>query len=271
MIRTEIAALIARRIRAVASSSAQKFADTAGGIGHFVVDDLLPQELALEIAKAFPTKSAMIAKKSLRERKAVMARMAECSPLVGEAIYAFHAAEVVDLIGAITGTPSVQPDPYLYAGGISAMGRGDFLNPHLDNSHDKDRARWRAFNLLYYVAPEWPEDAGGDLELWPQGVGGERIAIHSRFNRLAVMSTHGQAWHSVSPITQGATRMCVSNYYFTPAAPRQADKFHVTSFRGRPGEPILDAALVADSLARQFARRLAPSGLRKTTHINSPH
>ena len=246
------------------------YTESRAEIGHFVVDDLLPADLAHKIAASFPTKEAMTAKRSLRERKAIMARMSECAPLVGEAIYAFHEPEVLKLVGEITGTPSVEADPFLYAGGISAMGRGDFLNPHLDNSHDKDRARWRAFNLLYYVTPEWPENVGGNLELWPDGVDGERITIHSRFNRLAVMVTHGHSWHSVSPITGDGVRMCVSNYYFTPQPMLPSDTFHVTSFRGRPEQPIADVVLRADALTRGALRKLKPSGIRRLTHVNEP-
>lgn len=268
MDRIEIATLIADRLQAEQASTILKYAHTAAEIGHFVIDDLLPRDLALEIASAFPAKEIMTPKRSFRECKNIMATMSECAPLVGEAIYAFHDPEVVALIGNITATPTVQPDPFLYAGGISAMGQGDFLNPHLDNSHDKDRARWRAFNLLYYVAPEWPEDGGGNLELWPDGVGGEPVTLHSRFNRLAVMVTHGKSWHSVSPITSDATRMCISNYYFTPEPMRSSDNFHVTTFRGRPEQFLIDPILRADGFARGALRKLRPNGIGRLTHFN---
>jgi Rps23 Pro-64 3,4-dihydroxylase Tpa1-like proline 4-hydroxylase len=270
MNRIEIAALIAGRLKDSANQARREYEETRSGIGYFVVDDLLPAELAHEIAAAFPAKEAMTAKRSLRERKAIMARMADCAPLVGEAIYAFHDPEVLALVGQITGVSTIEADPFLYAGGISAMGAGDFLNPHLDNSHDKDRARWRAFNLLYYVSPEWPEDKGGNLELWPSGVGGDQITIHSRFNRLAVMVTHGKAWHSVSPIATDQVRMCVSNYYFTPEPMAVDDQFHVTTFRGRPEQRIADAVLRADAIARGALRKLKPSGVGRLTHLNEP-
>ena len=35
------------------------------------------------------------------------------------------------------------------------MTEGDFLNPHIDNSHDAKRERYRRLNLLYYVSPGW--------------------------------------------------------------------------------------------------------------------
>ena len=83
------------------------------------------------------------------------------------------------------------------------MEKSQFLNPHLDNSHDKDRNKWRVLNLLYYVSPDWKQEFGGNLELWPDGMKGRQITLHSKFNRLAVMATHDASWHSVSPITHG--------------------------------------------------------------------
>lgn len=270
MNRIEIAALIAGRLQQASGEARCTYNASKHEIGFFVVDDLLPIDLANTIASAFPAKDAMVAKRTIRERKAIMSQMAACAPIIGEAIYAFQEPAVLNLIGDIAGTPTVEADPFLYAAGISAMAAGDFLNPHLDNSHDKDRARWRAFNLLYYVTPEWPEDVGGNLELWPDGVEGEQTTIHSRFNRLVVMVTHGQSWHSVSPITGDGVRMCVSNYYFTRTPMRADDRFHVTSFRGRPEQPIADAVLRADAFARSTIRRLKPDGLGKVTHLNEP-
>jgi hypothetical protein len=35
----------------------------------------------------------------------------------------------------------LESEPSLYAGGLSMMFRDDFLNPHIDNSHDAKRDR----------------------------------------------------------------------------------------------------------------------------------
>lgn len=115
------------------------------------------------------------------------------------------------LIARITGLEALEPDEQLYAGGISMMVKGHFLNPHVDNSHDKARERYRVLNLLYYVSPGWKRENGGNLELWPDGPKGEQITVESRFNRLAVMITNKNSWHSVSEIRVSEARCCVSN------------------------------------------------------------
>lgn len=267
MDRIQIAALLHARLVEAREEAAASYAASKDDIGYFVIDDLLPRDLAENIGARFPAVDAMTQKRSLRERKSVSAQMNRHDPLVEEAVYAFQTPEVVSLIADICGTPSVVPDPFLYAGGISAMVQGDFLNPHLDNSHDKDRARWRALNLLYYVTPDWHGGCGGNLELWPDGVGAAPVVIESRFNRLAVMATHSKSWHSVSPVLHGQRR-CVSNYYFTPKPLRADDAFHVTTFRGRPGQKATDAALRVDAFARGIIRKVRPAGIARLTHVN---
>jgi Rps23 Pro-64 3,4-dihydroxylase Tpa1-like proline 4-hydroxylase len=85
---------------------------------------------------------------------------------------------------------------------------GDFLNPHIDNSHDGERKRYRRLNLLYYVSPDWKIENGGNFELWDD----ERInqkTLTALTNRLVVMETNKISWHSVSPVTTDRPRCCV--------------------------------------------------------------
>jgi hypothetical protein len=146
------------------------------------------------------------------------------------------------------------------------MGNKQFLNPHLDNSHDKDRARWRVLNLLFYVTPNWKEEYGGNLELWPNGLKESQVVIASKFNRLAVMATHNNSLHSVSPIKYEGTRCCVSNYYFSKTPLLSSDTFHVTSFRGRPEQKVTDAILQLDSWLRMSIRKFFKKGIKENPH-----
>jgi len=236
-------------------------------INHFYIDDVLPAEWAREIRAAFPDGNSMSLKKSLRELKYVAAQMNRYQPLLEEIIYAFQQPGVLDRVAKITQLRGLEPDAQLYAGGISLMAPGHFLNPHVDNSHDMQRQRYRALNLLYYVSPDWEERNGGNLELWPKGPKEQQITVVSRFNRLAVMVTHELSWHSVSANASTADRCCVSNYYFSkhPIA-SDGDYFHVTSFRGRPEQPVRDLILRADASLRQFLRRLFPAGVKRNPH-----
>ncbi|MFT7251590.1 MAG: Rps23 Pro-64 3,4-dihydroxylase Tpa1-like proline 4-hydroxylase [Flavobacterium sp.] len=236
-------------------------------IGFFYLDDILPLELAKQIYSVFPKSSEMVLKKSIREDKYIGVQMNKYNALLEEVLYAFQDERIVNLIGKICDIENLQPDSNLYAGGISMMANKQFLNPHLDNSHDKDRNLWRVLNLLYYVTPNWEEDYGGSLELWPNGLKNKQITLHSKFNRLAVMATHNESLHSVSPVNFEGSRKCVSNYYFSNEPLSKSDTFHVTSFRGRPENKFTDFALKADTKIRMLIRKIFKKGIKENPHV----
>jgi Rps23 Pro-64 3,4-dihydroxylase Tpa1-like proline 4-hydroxylase len=265
--REAIAEAICARFDAATLAVARDAYARSHPIQHFVVDKLLPDAVARTIYAAFPSASQMFERRSLREHKYVAAQMDRYDAQAEEAIYGFQDPRVVDLIASITQLPELLADPQLYAGGISLMNAGNFLNPHVDNSHNNQRTTYRVLNLLYYVSPDWRSDNGGHLELWPHGVKQPPKLIESSFNRLVVMSTGPDSWHSVNPVKGERSRCCVSNYYFSPKPIGGMDYFRVTSFRGRPEQPLRDALLRIDSTLRSAVRKIRPSGLAATKHI----
>lgn len=264
--RQNLAREIQARLLAEHERIRQQWHDTRP-INYFILDDVLPQAWANSIRAAFPESDRMVLKRSLRELKYVAAQMNKHNPLLEEIIYAFQDPQIVQLIEEATGLKSLEPDEMLYAGGISLMARDHFLNPHIDNSHDKFRQRYRVLNLLYYVSPEWERAHGGNLELWPDGPSGEPVTIVSRFNRLVVMVTHPGSWHSVSRSQSDQPRCCVSNYYFSREPVGGSQYFHVTSFRGRPEQPGRDLLLRTDIWLRMMIRKIFPQGIRENPHF----
>jgi hypothetical protein len=184
------------------------------------------------------------------------------NPLIRDALFGFQAPGVIEAVTAITGLRDMVGDPKLYAGGISAMTRGQFLDPHIDNSHDSEGRLYRVLNLLYYVTPEWRSENGGNLELWDEAVR-ERLEIPSLFNRLVIMETNQTSWHSVNRVRVNGRRCCVSNYYFSPHSPNGVEVSHITFFHGRPEQPLRRLLASADGHARTLLRRLIKRGLTK--------
>jgi Rps23 Pro-64 3,4-dihydroxylase Tpa1-like proline 4-hydroxylase len=265
--RIELANSIYERLYDQKAYLIEQFSLSNGKIGYFFIDNLLPEEIAKEIYKVFPSSNEMVLKKNMAEDKYVAAQMNLYNPVLEEIIYAFQDIRIVDLIGEICGIKEAIPDGNLYAGGISMMGNRQFLNPHLDNSHDKDREQWRVLNLLYYVTPNWKLGYGGNLELWPNGLKEKQITIHSKFNRLVVMATHNKSLHSVSPVTYEGYRCCVSNYYFSKTPLLTSDSFHVTSFRGRPNQVFTDVLLQLDNWLRMNVRKVFKKGIKENPHV----
>jgi len=239
----------------------------SGRINSCVIDNLLPDEIAHEIYAAFPSPEEMTAYKSLRENKRIAAQMDLYNPLLEEAVFAFQDNRIVKIVEEITGLKEMIPDEHLYAGGISLMATGNFLNPHLDNSHDNDRQHYRVLNLLYYCTPDWDINNGGNLELWDNGMNKPQRVIHSKFNRLALMITNKSSIHSVSKVVAQGKRCCVSNYYFSEKPAEANEYFHVTSFYGRPEEPVKNIFLRLDAFVRQTIRQVTGKRVVKTKHI----
>ena len=238
-----------------------------GRIASCQVRDLLPPELAREICGRFPVSEAMVLKRSIKENKHVAAQMDAFHPLLEEAVYAFQDPRVVDRISRITGLSALEPDVDLYAGGISAMSKGAYLRPHLDNSHDGDRQRYRVLNLLYYVTPDWQESYGGSLQLWDDGPRGKPRTFPSLFNSLVIMLTNKRSWHSVNEVRHDGRRCCVSNYYFSSVSPDEEDYFHATSFRGEPGQVPADLVMRADNALRTMVLKLLGDKVWVNPHV----
>lgn len=230
---------------------------------HAVIDSLLPQELALRVYHAFPNLDDMRLMSSFRERKYTSKAIDRLDPVVGHVTFALQAPEVIEAVAEITGFRDLEGDPMLYAGGISAMVRGHYLNPHIDNSHDSARKRYRSLNLLYYMTPDWSAANGGSLELWDTRVR-NAVEIPSLFNRLVIMETNHYSWHSVNPVLGEGPRCCVSNYYFSPHSPAGKEYFHITAFSGRPDQPFRRLLSRVDNSARTLLRKVARGGLGKT-------
>lgn len=263
----QIATLIYNRLLEEEDRIRKAYQDTKATIGFFYIDDLLPEDIALKIYGSFPNLEDTVLKKSIREYKHVAVQMDRYDPILEDVIYAFQDKRIVSFFEKVCDLKPLYPDEYLYAGGLSLMAKDNFLNPHLDNSHDKDRNLWRSFNLLYYVSPDWQLENGGNLELWPHGLDDKQVTIVSKFNRLAVMATHNRSWHSVSKVTKDSVRCCVSNYYFSDKPHDETDAFHVTSFRGWPQQKAKDLLLKVDNATRMAIRKLFKKGIRENPHV----
>ncbi len=224
---------------------------------HIVIDNLLPIELCMDIYNSFPKDQSIFFKRSsFREKKRTSTNMSFHNEIINNCLYAFQDKKVINIISEITNIFGLEADEKLYAGGISAMQKGDFLNPHIDNSHDINRLKYRRLNLLFYVTPNWRTNNGGNFELWDKNVKRPKV-ITSSFNRLVVMETTKKSWHSVNKIVSNGKRYCISNYFFSnkPPIENKENYFHVTSFTGRPNERFKRFYGCIDNFFRNFVSK----------------
>jgi Rps23 Pro-64 3,4-dihydroxylase Tpa1-like proline 4-hydroxylase len=261
--REELVNLILERLECDSDRIKSDFTADKGIPTNFTaIDDLLPREIAERIAGSFPPVSEMRLLDSFREKKYTSKALDKFDSLIEDITFAFQDKRVIDKVAELTAIKDAVGDPHLYAGGISAMARGHFLNPHIDNSHDGDQQNYRVLNLLYYITPDWDPENGGNLELWNEDVT-RPVEIPSLFNRLVLMSTHERSWHSVNEVKSDRRRCCVSNYYFSPHSPNGHETTHVTYFMARPEQKFRRLVTKLDSDIRTFARRFKKSGFAK--------
>jgi len=217
---------------------------------YFYIDNLLPIKDAEEIYKEFLKKTdKWIFSKGFFESKSTLKEIDTLGNIISSITDSFHSKEVVDAISNITGIEELEPDPSLYAGGMSRMSKGDFLSPHIDNSHDQPKLRYRRLNLLYYVSPDWVTENGGNLELWDKKVKTPHEIV-STFNRLVVMRTNDSSYHSVNKVKIDQPRCCVSNYYFSKNSEKGYDYNHITSAGAWPGQHFMRALGKAHTITR---------------------
>ncbi len=231
-----------------------------------IVKDLLPKDLAKEIFNSFPNSEQMRFISNFREKKYTYKQLNKSKNL--EITFALQSKKVINLIEKITGIAHQKPDPTLYAGGLSLMKKNNFLNPHIDNSHNNNRKYYRRLNLLYYTTPDWKPEYGGNLELWDKKVN-QSITIPSLFNNLVIMETNRDSWHSVSPIKYDGYRCCISNYYFSKQSPTNEEYFNVTTFTGRPNEKIKRLIAKLDNFTRKTVRIFFKKGIGKEDLFNA--
>ena len=230
---------------------------------HFYLDELLPRSDVEEIYAAFPRNGeGFFDRESFREKKRTSANLSDFNAILSDITYAIQDPRIVSKVSELCSMKSIEPDPKLYAGGLSMMFPNDYLNPHIDNSHDGERSKYRRLNLLYYVSPDWSFENGGNFELWNEKRTIPKTII-SHQNRLVVMETNKTSWHSVSKVNAERPRCCVSNYYFSEISPDGDEYFHVTSFLGRPEQPFRRYLGVLDNGLRNFISRMLKIGRGK--------
>jgi hypothetical protein len=260
--------IVASRLKAERARLRESFCGQhAGHVRHFALDDLLPPE-ALEAANAaLPPLQSLLRLANTKERKFVCARLDALDDAVRDIVNAINQPEIAEAVGDITGITALETDGQLYNGGITYMLPGDFMCPHLDNSHDHGRRRRREVVLLTYLTPHWREEFGGHLALWHDQRRGALEAIPYRSNRLVVMETTDASWHAVMPVVGPMPRINVTTYFYAPST--VTHPVRLTRFAAWPGHGVRQAMFTGEFALRSLANRMGARRLHPNRHINT--
>jgi len=217
----QIAEMIAKKI-SLAKDTNQYFSYP---FKHIVIDDLLPNELALSLLEAFPSADDGCWQRSNDDGVEIKARTDWKSEFdipdgLSGIIRVFNSAPLLNAMSAALGIPKLMSDPYFSGGGLNISERGGLLDIHVDGNYHDASGMNRRVNLLYYLNPNWEKLWGGEFGIYDED--GEKLikAVEPIFNRCVIFDTHDRSFHGLpNPINFPADdpRRSILLYYYTVA------------------------------------------------------
>jgi Rps23 Pro-64 3,4-dihydroxylase Tpa1-like proline 4-hydroxylase len=202
---------------------------------HIVLDDFMDQTAAETIAQQLWYLSTNIEEEHWRwndkdwHQDQVLKRgisdTAKMPDLTRLACEYFNSDTFVEFLRQLTGFEDLMADPTLEGGGVHATYTGGRLNVHNDfNFRDTHEGRvYRKVNLLIYFNEDWPEEWGGQLELWKSDLSEYFKKIAILFNRAVIFNIedapHGHPHELTCPV--GESRRSLAFYYYSVNYPNQ--------------------------------------------------
>jgi Rps23 Pro-64 3,4-dihydroxylase Tpa1-like proline 4-hydroxylase len=264
----QIREIVLSRLRENAAALRLQYADTAADqVPCCWLDDVLPEQYIEAAHRSRPPLSRMLRLADKKERKYVCAKVETLADPIRDLVLAFADQEVANEIAKIIGKRRLEADTQLYNGGLSVMMPGDYMCPHLDNSHDYSRVRHREVVVLFYLSPGWQQDYGGHLELWNRRRGGKARMVPFSSNRMVIMEASERSWHSVGLITGPLARDSLTTYFYAPATEKAPVR--LTRFTSWPNRPVQAMLFEGEFRLRNLAARFIGRKLVGNAHMNA--
>jgi len=270
------------QLRDVATSLAEEY-QHAQPFPHFVIDDLIPDEVLDAVVAEFPAPDAVSwwAFDSPTERKLASHDDSIMGPNTRHLLAQLNSSTFVAFLEALTGIPGLIPDPHYFGGGLHQIERGGFLEIHADFDRHPTLNLDRRLNLLIYLNHDWDESYGGHLELWRRDMSACAIRVLPQFGRVVVFNTTDHSFHGhPEPLTcpPDTTRKSIALYYYTAHERPESAPTHNTLFQSRPShdrgwrsvaKKVLPTAVV-DAARRRRDRNVSPPDGAEKEHTAQP-
>lgn len=211
-------------LKKVATSQKHQYREAAP-FPHIVFRDFFDRNLIEKVWSEFPdlAQDETLKKFSKNSRKYGSkgeTLFGDCTKLLWHFVNSHSFLEFLQELTSVERT--LIPDPYIIGGGLHEIKNGGFLDVHADfNKHHKTGLD-RRLNLLIYLNKDWPEENGGQLELWDKEMKQCKVSIAPTFNTVVVFSTTSDSYHGhPEPVTcnTGESRKSVALYYYTNGRP----------------------------------------------------
>lgn len=207
---------------------------------HIVLDDFLDGDVLRQVLDEFPSSSGMTHFDRAQERLKYQYGPDRWTGRTTQNLFAlFNSAAFVTFLEQMTGFEGLIPDPWYTGGGLHETKRGGHLGIHADFNLHRKLGLIRQLNLIVYLNEDWPEEYGGQLELWDTGMQGREASVLPEFGRAVVFTTALDSYHGhPDPLTcpPERSRRSMALYYYTAPEDGLVDvPVRGTQFQARPG------------------------------------
>ena len=195
---------------------------------HIMLEDFLSPEAVARILAEFPGPQEQLSWRKLhvestagelvQYNKLGMPVVDEMPPTIRELLWELNSGTFLRFLERLTGVGGLIADPKLRGGGIHQVLPGGVLGVHADFTNHGDYRLDRRLNVLIYLNQDWPEEYGGDLELWSPDMSRCVRKIRPLAGRCVVFNTAEDSFHGhprALACPSGETRKSIALYYYS--------------------------------------------------------
>ena len=195
---------------------------------HIMLEDFLSPAVTESLVAEFPTPQEQPAWRKIRAQstagdlvqynKLGMPLIEEMPPVIRELLWEMNSGTFLRFLEKLTGVEGLIADPKLRGGGLHQILPGGVLGVHADFTNHGDFQLDRRLNVLIYLNRDWPEEYGGDLELWSPDMSRCVRKIRPLAGRCVIFNTSADSFHGhprALTCPEGMTRKSIALYYYT--------------------------------------------------------
>lgn len=211
---------------------------SAAPFPHIVMEDFIGTDVLKQVIDEFPGRDGRSYFDRAQERfKYQFDPNTVESAIVRNLLAELNGEPFLAFLSKMTGIENLISDPYYSGGGLHETLSGGHLSVHADfNMHDSMGVQ-RRLNLLIYLNDDWPEEYGGQLELWDKKMRKAAVSVLPVLGRAVVFNTTLQSFHGQpDPVTcpENRSRRSIATYYYTALPAQVAEPKRTTTFQTRP-------------------------------------
>lgn len=205
---------------------------------HIVMEDFVSADVLRRVVDEFPSREGRAYFDRAQERyKYQFDPNTVESAIVRNLLAELNSEPFLAFLSKMTGIENLISDPYYSGGGLHETLSGGHLSIHADFNMHENMGVQRRLNLLIYLNDDWPEEYGGQLELWDKKMRKAAVSVLPVLGRAVVFNTTLQSFHGQpDPVRcpESRSRRSIATYYYTALPAEVKEPKRTTTFQTRP-------------------------------------